>query len=123
MRDTSLDEFIGEDDADGDRDDGTGDDGTGDEAAETVGSDEGDGVAGADSDAVAEEGTGTDGGGEESAGGNELEEGAAAADDVQPAVPTSEWTPDGATCAECDVVVERRWRDGGALVCTDCKDW
>lgn len=118
MRDTSLDEFIGEDDADSD-----GDDGSEDDPAETVGSVEGDGVAGADNDAVAEEGTDNDAVAEEPAGGDELEEGAAAAADVQPAVSTTEWTPDGATCAECDVVVERRWRDGGALVCADCKDW
>ncbi|WP_178915384.1 hypothetical protein [Natronomonas gomsonensis] len=47
---------------------------------------------------------------------------------VSPAVSTYDWTPTGATCASCDAVVERRWRDGsddgdGELVCFDCKAW
>lgn len=33
------------------------------------------------------------------------------------------WTPGGADCAECGETVERRWRDGDALVCADCKSW
>jgi len=49
-------------------------------------------------------------------------------DGVSPAVSTYDWTPTGATCASCDAVVERRWRDGsddgdGELVCFDCKTW
>lgn len=36
---------------------------------------------------------------------------------------TFSWSPDGAACAECGAVVERRWRDERGLVCDDCKDW
>lgn len=42
---------------------------------------------------------------------------------VEPAAATATWTPDGGACADCGASVERRWRDGEALVCGDCKDW
>ena len=42
---------------------------------------------------------------------------------VEPAVPTYDWTPEGAACEACDAVVERRWRDDAGLVCADCKTW
>jgi len=42
---------------------------------------------------------------------------------VDPAVSTYAWSPDGADCAACGAVVERRWRDGDELVCSDCKEW
>jgi hypothetical protein len=45
------------------------------------------------------------------------------ADAAEPAVSTYDWTPDGADCADCGATVERRWRDDGELVCTDCKTW
>jgi hypothetical protein len=44
-------------------------------------------------------------------------------DDVDPAAATATWSPDGAACAACGTVVERRWRDGEDLVCGDCKEW
>lgn len=37
--------------------------------------------------------------------------------------PTFDWSPDGAACAACGAVVERRWRGDPGLVCSDCKDW
>lgn len=40
-----------------------------------------------------------------------------------PATATASWDPDGATCADCGAAVERRWRDGDALVCPECKAW
>ncbi|MFD1569432.1 DUF7573 domain-containing protein [Halorubrum laminariae] len=36
---------------------------------------------------------------------------------------TATWTTDGADCEQCGESVARRWRDGDALVCADCKDW
>lgn len=36
---------------------------------------------------------------------------------------TCEWTPGGAACEACGATVERRWRDGAARVCADCKEW
>lgn len=45
------------------------------------------------------------------------------ADPVEPATSTFDWTPTGAECADCGVVVERRWRDDVGLVCPDCKTW
>jgi len=43
--------------------------------------------------------------------------------DVDPAVSTYAWSDDDATCDACGEPVERRWRDGDQLVCSDCKDW
>lgn len=37
--------------------------------------------------------------------------------------PTADWHPEGATCEACGATVERRWRQGEAMVCPDCKDW
>lgn len=45
------------------------------------------------------------------------------ADAVDPATATATWSPDGAPCAACGDVVERRWRDGDGFVCGDCKGW
>jgi hypothetical protein len=42
---------------------------------------------------------------------------------VMPATSTGYWVSGGAACAECGAVVERRWRDGDAFVCGDCKSW
>jgi len=41
---------------------------------------------------------------------------------VEPAVPTATWRA-GRSCEACGVAAERRWRDGDALVCADCKEW
>lgn len=43
--------------------------------------------------------------------------------DAGPAESTMAWSPDGAACEDCGTTVERRWRDDGALVCEDCKEW
>ncbi|MFB6133184.1 MAG: hypothetical protein ABEJ44_07260 [Halanaeroarchaeum sp.] len=42
---------------------------------------------------------------------------------VSGVVPTTAWTPEGAACADCGAVVERRWHQGGEYVCHDCKTW
>jgi hypothetical protein len=44
-------------------------------------------------------------------------------DAVEPAVTTYAWSPEGAACAECGEVVERRWAQDGVLVCGACKCW
>jgi hypothetical protein len=44
-------------------------------------------------------------------------------DEVEPPTTTYRWTPDGAACEECGAAVERRWRDGNAFVCGNCKEW
>lgn len=43
-------------------------------------------------------------------------------DGADPAVPTAAWRPGGA-CDACGDPAERRWRDDGAFVCPDCKEW
>ncbi len=47
----------------------------------------------------------------------------ASTDAVDPAVTTYAWSTDGAACAECGEVVERRWTQDGHLVCGACKSW
>ena len=42
---------------------------------------------------------------------------------VDPAVATSAWHADGVECDRCGERVDRRWRDGDALVCVDCASW
>ncbi len=42
---------------------------------------------------------------------------------VEPAVSTYRFAPDGRACADCGGSAGRLWRDGGALVCRDCKQW
>ncbi|WP_424001283.1 DUF7573 domain-containing protein [Haloarcula salina] len=42
---------------------------------------------------------------------------------VEPAVTTYAWSPEGAACADCGEVVERRWEQDGQLVCGACKSW
>ncbi len=37
--------------------------------------------------------------------------------------PTYAWTPGGDDCEQCGATVERRWHDGDAMVCAECKDW
>jgi len=39
-----------------------------------------------------------------------------------PATPTMRWAVD-AICDDCAGAVSRRWRDGDAFVCADCKEW
>lgn len=45
------------------------------------------------------------------------------ADGVEPAAVTMTVSPAGADCNACGERVRRRWTDGGALVCRDCKEW
>lgn len=44
-------------------------------------------------------------------------------DAVEPAQATYAFSPDGAECAACGAVVEKRWRDEAGLVCSECKVW
>lgn len=44
-------------------------------------------------------------------------------DDLTRTVTVYGWTPRTAACATCGESVERRWRDDGAMVCRDCKEW
>lgn len=46
-----------------------------------------------------------------------------AAETPAPATTTYAWDGDGTACASCGETVERRWQQGGALVCPECKDW
>ncbi|RLM96320.1 hypothetical protein [Haloarcula sp. Atlit-7R] len=54
---------------------------------------------------------------------SEASDAEASTDGVDPAVTTYAWSPDGAACAECGEVVERRWTQDGILVCGACKSW
>ena len=94
--DASLDDFLG-----GDEDGG--DDGAveGDDAPEAAAERDGEGEAAASrSDPAAGSGV-----------------------DVPPATTTYAWDPEGAPCDACGAVVERRWRQDGAVVCVECKTW
>lgn len=66
-----------------------------------------------------------DTGGEDPAGasGPAAESDGDPAADVDPATATYRWSPDPAACPDCGTDVRRRWRDGDAFVCADCKDW
>jgi len=141
MRETSLDEFVGEADAaEADGANETNDEETpGNEAPtpaqrtdDTPDPPHDEGVPTAD---AAEDGTpsdtDTDGRGPDSewnetpateddqAGGDQAATGSA----VTPAVSTYSWTPRGADCSCCGETVERRWRDDGDLVCSGCTTW
>jgi hypothetical protein len=59
----------------------------------------------------------------ESSEDSDTDENAAPGDDIEPAVATSTLSPDGAPCESCGETVRRRWRDGEASVCRDCKEW
>lgn len=48
---------------------------------------------------------------------------ATADDGADPAEPTYAWSPDGAACAVCGDATGTRWRQDGAYVCPDCKEW
>ena len=102
--DRSLDEFAG--DADGDPSDG----GTEREA---------DADAGAP---VGDDGRGIDAAGEATTD-TEATTDATEPIDADPATSTATWTTDGGPCDRCGESVARRWLDGGALVCTACKEW
>jgi len=119
----SLDDFFGGGDGDGGK--STAKDGaestTEDEAeaksvADATAADaaatDADAADGATADADATDGTGTD-----------ADEGIARPADVAPADVTYRWDPGGGACADCGATVERRWRDDGAFVCGDCKEW
>ncbi|MFB6352698.1 MAG: hypothetical protein ABEJ92_01305 [Halobacteriales archaeon] len=85
---------------------------------------------GAGADGSAEPGTPADADGPRAASGAEPEagDGAEPADSgeesvVEPLAETFAWSPAAGSCARCGAAVEDRWRDGGELVCADCKAW
>jgi hypothetical protein len=43
--------------------------------------------------------------------------------DIDPAAITYAYSPDGATCEACGIVVERRWSQGDSMVCSSCMEW
>ncbi|MGM0399404.1 MAG: DUF7573 domain-containing protein [Halobacteriota archaeon] len=77
-------------------------------------------TAGADTDDADGE-TGANNAGED--GEPEVDDEPVAGEDPPSLATTSEWTPDGEECDACGAVVERRWRQNGALVCPECKNW
>ena len=107
MRDTSLDDFVGEGDAS--------------EEGESTDPDAPGGAGGAEPASVDAEATetatdGVDADADRNADGGD--EGT-----PEPAAPTFDWTPGGSVCAACGERVERRWTDDGRLVCAACKGW
>lgn len=152
-RDTSLDDFLGDDGGDDDGADDAGDgepagtggggDGGPPEADEStpdpVGERSGESETGEDdgSDGAASETDpgdwGNDPDGSDDATGREGPPVDPSA--VGPARPTYGWTPGGAECADCGATVDRRWRGDGTgegsavgdrelrMVCADCKEW
>ena len=46
-----------------------------------------------------------------------------ATDEDEPTLATTTYDSDGADCEACGATVTRRWRDGDALVCGECKEW
>ena len=43
--------------------------------------------------------------------------------DIEPAVGTSRWSPEGAVCDSCDENANRVWEDDGRYVCRACVEW
>ena len=110
MRETSLDEFVGGDDADAD------------EPAEPEPNDDGTSVyANRDSDDATDAETRT----AAATTGDSGTESDPPTGDAPPAptAPTFAWVPDGVACARCGAMVTRRWRDDRELVCPSCKTW
>ena len=111
MRETSLDEFVGGDDAASDAGE-TGEPDRGDvgaseqpthddESQQSVATAKASGVDAADADADPHD------------------------VDAPPDKPVSTfvWSADGAACARCGAAATRRWRDDRKLVCPSCKKW
>ena len=110
MRETSLDEFVGGDDADTN------------EPAEQEPNDDGTPVyADRDADDATDAVTRTavDTTGDSGTESNPTDGDAPPA----PTAPTFAWVPDGVACARCGESAARRWRDAGDMVCPSCKTW
>ena len=119
MRETSLDEFVGGDDAASDASE-TGEPDRGDVgASEQPAPDAGDAP-----DADIREADAT----AEAAGADTVpDETHAGPPDVDAppdqTVSTFAWSVDGVACARCGAAATRRWRDDSELVCPSCKTW
>lgn len=57
------------------------------------------------------------------ADGSATEDSPASGADVDPASAVSSVSPEGVACESCGATVVRRWADGGATVCAECKEW
>ncbi|MDS0299891.1 hypothetical protein NDI76_14170 [Halogeometricum sp. S1BR25-6] len=99
-RDRSLDDFVG---------------GGEDEEREDAGSDGDENADDENDDVTAEEA--------ESGAVADSERTSPTTEDVDPAVGTYRWHPDGVVCAACGETVPRLWFDDGEQVCADCKEW
>ena len=44
-------------------------------------------------------------------------------EDIPEPTLSTTFVPEGADCEACGATVGRRWRDGDALVCGECKPW
>ena len=115
MRDTSLDDFVGGDDA-GEEGEPADPDAPGGAGGAEPASEEAEATETATDgvDADADRDANADG----SADANGGDKGTS-----EPASPTFDWTPGGSACAACGERVERRWTDDGRLVCAACKGW
>lgn len=113
MRDTSLEDFLGDSD-EGDTDADPDPDSNRDADPDSESEPEPEPTAGG-------AGTESDDGTPTSEAGPGREVGAEAP--VEPATATYAWAADGADCPQCGATVERRWRDDDRLVCADCKNW
>lgn len=126
-RDTSLDEFVVDDESD--------DDGASGETTEAVASEQaqedlasGEATEEGAPEEAPEEGASGEATDDRSRGPEDEDGGAPAGSEavdpseVDPAASTAVWTP-GGTCGECGEAAERRWRQAGTLVCDECKRW
>lgn len=93
MRESSLDDFLGDE-------------------SETDAVDSTEPAVEADSDAAPDDGPDGD---------DELTDSNTA--DAVSATTTYAWSTEGVDCADCGSTVTRRWRDGDKLVCASCKSW
>ncbi|MFA9517471.1 hypothetical protein ACERIT_09685 [Halopenitus sp. H-Gu1] len=65
----------------------------------------------------------SDDGGVENGDINDQDDTDNAGDGIEPATATTTVSSSGAPCERCGAVVERRWLEGNAYVCSDCKEW
>jgi len=110
MRETSLDEFVGGDDAN---------------TEEPADPEPTDGGTAVDADRDADDATDAETRTTAATAGDSGTESDPPNGNAPPAptAPTFAWVPDGVACARCGEAAARRWRDDGDLVCPSCKTW
>jgi hypothetical protein len=110
MRETSLDEFVGGDDAN---------------TEEPADPEPTDGGTAVDADRDADDATDAEtrmAAATTGDSGTESDQSNGDAPPV-PTAPTFAWVPDGVACARCGAAATRRWCDDQELVCPSCKTW